>query len=105
MGILYRNSVAASYQQLISIIFDILKFIELNSPFGKISKLRMGVGGGGMSLVKSLYSYCCSINGNIIVGKQAVIYVGWDQLPERVRLLQVKVGLKSDFWQRVPNKC
>ena len=107
MGILYRNSVAASYQQLISIIFDILKFIELNSPFGKISKLRFGVGWGvlGMSLVKSFNSCCCSINGNIIVGKQAVIYVGWDQLPERVRPLQVKVGLKSDFWQRVPNKC
>ena len=48
---------------------------------------------------------CCSINRNIIVGKQAVIYVGWDQVPERVRLWQVKVGLKSDFWQRVPNKC
>ena len=47
MGILYRNSVAASYQQLISIIFDILKFIELNSPFGKIPKLRIGVVGGG----------------------------------------------------------
>ena len=59
----------------------------------------------GMSLVKSLYFCCCSINGNIIVGKQAVIYVGWDQLPERVRPLQVKVGLKSDFWQRVPSKC
>ena len=78
MGILYRNSVAASYQQLISIIFDILKFIELNSPFGKISELRIGVGVLGMSLVKSLYSCCCSINGNIIVGKQGrdIFWVG-----------------------------